>query len=169
MTRCDIEFLPTEAAQHIFQKPQPILEEIPLSLVLDADGFSAMLSLIILVAIVVVGGIRLYRDHRKRYAFADAFPGLRPLYPLVGNGDIMWKSDVAKFDTMVRIFSENDRVVKVWAGPKLLLFTAHPDLVQQLLSSDKCLEKPFLYAFAGFETGLFTSKRKHRGSETVKV
>ncbi|XP_039432978.1 cytochrome P450 4c21-like isoform X1 [Culex pipiens pallens] len=119
-----------------------------------------MLSLIILVAIVVVGGIRLYRDHRKRYAFADAFPGLRPLYPLVGNGDIMWKSDVAKFDTMVRIFSENDRVVKVWAGPKLLLFTAHPDLVQQLLSSDKCLEKPFLYAFAGFETGLFTSKHE---------
>ncbi|XP_058814983.1 probable cytochrome P450 313a4 [Topomyia yanbarensis] len=115
----------------------------------------------VLIAIIAVLCSVLYLSHRWKYAFADGLPGLKPVYPLLGNGDIMLgKSDVQRFDTMVKICSENDRLVKVWAGPKLLLFTCHPDLIQQILSSPDCLEKPFLYRFAGFEHGLFTSKYK---------
>ncbi|XP_062551683.1 cytochrome P450 4C1-like [Armigeres subalbatus] len=102
----------------------------------------------------------LFVNHRRKYKFADALPSLKPVYPLIGNADIMWKSDTKRFDTLVKIFSDHDRLVKVWAGPQLLIFTCHPDLVQQILTSNDCLEKPFLYSFAGFERGLFTSKYK---------
>ncbi|XP_055633048.1 uncharacterized protein LOC129773462 [Toxorhynchites rutilus septentrionalis] len=115
----------------------------------------------VLIVIVVVLCAVLYVNHRQKYRFARDLPGLKPLYPILGNGDIMlWKTDVQRFDTMVKICTDHDRLVKVWAGPRLLLFTCHPDLVQQILSSPDCLEKPFLYSFAGFEQGLFTAKYK---------
>lgn len=116
--------------------------------------------LLVLSVLIVVLCCVLYVSHRRKYRFADAVPSLQPVYPLLGNADIMWKSDTERFETIVKIFSEHDRMVKVWAGPQMLLFTCHPDLVQQILSSSDCLEKPFLYSFAGFERGLFTSKCK---------
>ncbi|XP_055546071.1 cytochrome P450 4c21-like [Wyeomyia smithii] len=117
--------------------------------------------MIVLLFIIVVLCSVLYLNHRRRYKFADSLPGLKPVYPILGNGDIMLgKSDVQRFDTMVKICRNNDRLVKVWAGPRLLLFTCHPDLIQQILSNPDCSEKPFLYKFAGFEQGLFTAKHK---------
>ncbi|XP_053692261.1 cytochrome P450 4c21-like [Sabethes cyaneus] len=111
--------------------------------------------------ITVVLCFVLYLKHRQKYKFADNLPGLRPVYPILGNGDIMLgKSDVQRFDTMVNICRNHDRLVKVWAGPRLLLFTCHPDLIQQILSNPDCTEKPFLYKFAGFGQGLFTAKHK---------
>ncbi|EAT42802.2 AAEL005700-PA [Aedes aegypti] len=117
-----------------------------------------------LLAVTVIVGlitIWLLLSQRRRYRFADSLPQLKPWFPVVGNGALMFgKSDVDRFDVLVKIFRDYDRMVRVWAGPKMLLFTSHPDLVQQLLTSPACLEKPFLYSFAGFEQGLFTSKYK---------
>lgn len=117
--------------------------------------------MLVLIVAVIVLCCALYTSHRRKYKFAASFPGLKPVYPLLGNGNIiLGKSDIQRFENLVKVFSEHDRMVKVWSGPQLLLFVSHPDLVQQLLSSSDCLEKPFLYGFAGFEQGLFTSKCK---------
>ncbi|XP_065080140.1 cytochrome P450 4c21-like [Ochlerotatus camptorhynchus] len=116
-----------------------------------------------IVLAVIVGLIfcLLYLSQRRRYKFADSLPQLKQHYPVLGNGAMMFgKDDVQRFAILVKIFHDHDRLVRVWAGPKMLLFTCHPDLVQQILTSSVCLEKPFLYSFAGFEHGLFTSKYK---------
>lgn len=68
------------------------------------------------------------------------------------------KNDIERFEIIRDVCVASDRIMKVWAGPKLLLVTSHPDIIHQILTSPQCLEKPFLYRFAGFEQGLFTAK-----------
>ncbi|XP_049534134.1 cytochrome P450 4C1-like [Anopheles darlingi] len=43
----------------------------------------------------------------------------------------------------------------MWLGPKLVIATSHPDIMQAVLTHPECLEKPFLYDFAQVEHGLF--------------
>ncbi|XP_055598207.1 cytochrome P450 4c21-like [Uranotaenia lowii] len=114
----------------------------------------------LVILVVVLCLILAHRSHRKKYQFADGIPGLKPLWPVIGNGDIMFCDDLQRFEVLTNLMKNHDRMLKVWAGPSLLIFVSHPDLVQQILSSADCLEKPFLYKFAGFGTGLFTSKYK---------
>lgn len=125
-----------------------------------------MLSLI-LTAVIPLLGVILYWNFRSRYRFADKWPTLRPVYPLVGNAPIvLGKNEIERFETIRDVCISADRILKVWAGPKLLLVTSHPDLIQQILTSPVCLEKPYLYRFAGFEEGLFTAKCMWLGKGT---
>ncbi|XP_053692262.1 cytochrome P450 4c21-like [Sabethes cyaneus] len=115
--------------------------------------------LLVLTAIVSVLTATLYWLHRRKYRFADKWPTLQPTYPLLGNALMMiGKTDVERFQVIKRAFQVSDRITKAWAGPRILLITSHPDLIQQILTSQDCLEKPFLYNFAGFSDGLFTAK-----------
>ncbi|XP_058816291.1 probable cytochrome P450 313a4 [Topomyia yanbarensis] len=117
-----------------------------------------MLLLVLTSAISILSGL-LYWIHRRQHRFADKWPTLQPAYPLVGNALLMvGKTDVERFDVIKRAFRLSDRMSKAWAGPRLLLITSHPDLIQQILTSPDCLEKPFLYEYAGFGEGLFTAK-----------
>lgn len=101
----------------------------------------------------------LYINFKRRYVFASEWPNLEPRYPVIGNANIMiGKNDLQRFENIVNVFQRSERLVKVWNGPVMILFINHPDLVQQILSSPACLEKPFLYGFAGFKTGIFTAK-----------
>lgn len=115
--------------------------------------------LLFLTAIVSVLSATLYWLHRRKYRFADKWPTVEPTYPLLGNALLMiGKTDVERFRVIKRAFDVSDRIAKAWAGPRLLLITSHPDFIQQILTSQDCLEKPFLYDFAGFSEGLFTAK-----------
>ncbi|XP_055598738.1 probable cytochrome P450 313a4 [Uranotaenia lowii] len=114
---------------------------------------------LVLTSTVSILSAVIYWWYRVRYAFADKWPTMESTYPLVGNGPVMMgKSDTERFEIIKQTYASTDRIRKAWAGPKLLLLVTHPDLVQQLLTDPICLEKPFLYRFAGFEQGLFTAK-----------
>ncbi|KAL9705994.1 hypothetical protein quinque_009512 [Culex quinquefasciatus] len=118
-----------------------------------------MMVLLLLTAIISVLTGLLYWLHRKQYKFADRWPSVYPAYPLIGNTlKVVGMTDLQRTDLIKETFQECDRISKAWAGPKLLLLTSHPDLIQKILMSPDCLEKPFLYRFVGFELGLFTSK-----------
>lgn len=117
-----------------------------------------MLFLILTVTVSILGAI-LYWNFRARYRFSDKWPTLKPVYPILGNGPVvMGKNEVDRFEIIRDVCYSAERILKIWAGPKLLLLTSHPDLIQQILTSPVCLEKPYLYHFAGFEEGLFTAK-----------
>lgn len=112
--------------------------------------------------VVIIGALIcswFYINFKRRYDFASELPNLEPLYPLIGNANIMiGTNDLQRFENLVNVFQRSERLLKVWNGPFMLLFINHPDLVQQILCSSACLEKPFLYGFAGFKTGIFTAK-----------
>ncbi|XP_038106751.1 cytochrome P450 4c21 [Culex quinquefasciatus] len=114
--------------------------------------------LLLLLLLMTFLGV-LFRNHRRKYSFAKLWPEMEPVYPLIGNGTIMLgKSDPDRFDMLLEVFSRSDRLIKLWAGPKLVLCTSHPDLIRQLLNNEHCLEKPFLYDFVGYYRGLFAAK-----------
>ncbi|XP_062551684.1 probable cytochrome P450 313a4 [Armigeres subalbatus] len=114
---------------------------------------------IFLIAIIIFIGTLIFWQYRARYRFADEWPTMQPVYPIVGNAPaMMGRTVIERFELMRDVCISAERILKVWAGPKLLLVTSHPDLIQQILNSSVCLEKPYLYRFAGFEQGLFTAK-----------
>nr|XP_019560219.2 LOW QUALITY PROTEIN: probable cytochrome P450 313a4 [Aedes albopictus] len=113
-----------------------------------------------LTAVIPLLGVILYWNFRSRYRLADKWAHPAAVYPLVGGNApiVLGKNEIERFETIRDVCISADRILKVWAGPKLLLVTSHPDLIQQILTSPVCLEKPYLYRFAGFEEGLFTAK-----------
>ncbi|KXJ69836.1 hypothetical protein RP20_CCG025630 [Aedes albopictus] len=115
--------------------------------------------LLVFLSAIVLLGVVWYWFYRRQFQFADKWPSVQPRYPIVGNAPIMLgKNDVERFQEIKRVFGECDRITTAWAGPKMLLITSHPDIVHQILSSPDCLERPFLYRFAGFTQGIFTAK-----------
>ncbi|XP_063708073.1 cytochrome P450 4c21-like isoform X2 [Culicoides brevitarsis] len=52
------------------------------------------------------------------------------------------------------------KVGKVWFGHMFVCYLHDPELLQQVYTSKKCLEKPFFYKFFGFGDGLITAKVK---------
>ncbi|EAT42800.1 AAEL005695-PA [Aedes aegypti] len=115
--------------------------------------------LLVFFGTIATLGTLWYWTYRWQFKFADKWPSVRPRYAIVGNALIMlWKNDVQRFQEIKRVFSECDRILTAWAGPKMFLITSHPDIVHQILSSPDCLERPFLYRFAGFTQGIFTAK-----------
>ncbi|XP_019550968.3 cytochrome P450 4c21-like [Aedes albopictus] len=115
--------------------------------------------LLVFLSAILFLGVVWYWFYRRQFQFADKWPSVQPRYPIVGNAPIMLgKNDVERFQEIKRVFGECDRITTAWAGPKMLLITSHPDIVHQILSSPDCLERPFLYRFAGFTQGIFTAK-----------
>ncbi|KAL1379970.1 hypothetical protein pipiens_014531 [Culex pipiens pipiens] len=113
-----------------------------------------MVLLLLTTIISVLTGV-LYWLHRKQYKFADRWPSVYPAYPLIGNTlKVVGMTDLQRTDLIKETFQECDRISKAWAGPKLLLLTSHPDLIQKILMSPDCLEKPFLYRFVGIRAGI---------------
>lgn len=55
---------------------------------------------------------------------------------------------------------EDFYLVKVWFGHMFVIYLHDPELLQQVYTSKKCLEKPFFYKFFGFGDGLITAKVK---------
>ncbi|XP_058065059.1 cytochrome P450 4C1-like, partial [Anopheles bellator] len=92
----------------------------------------------------------------QRHRFAKDLPRMEPYYPFIGNGHLfIGKSREMMFNAAMKPFAQNDRWFQAWFGPKLLICTSHPDLMQSVLTHPDCLDKPFLYDFVKLEHGLF--------------
>ncbi|XP_053667423.1 cytochrome P450 4C1-like [Anopheles marshallii] len=91
-----------------------------------------------------------------RHSFAKHLPTMQPYYPIIGNGHLfMDKSRVKLFYALMQPFQEFSGWFKMWLGPKLVLCTSNPDIVNAVLTHPECLEKPFLYDFVKLEHGIF--------------
>ncbi|CRK90412.1 CLUMA_CG004149, isoform A [Clunio marinus] len=88
-----------------------------------------------------------WRLSRKRmYELADKLPGPNGL-PIIGNAlDLMGTSHIL-FKTFVNKGKPFNDVIKIWAGPKLLIFLADPRDIEIILSSQVYLDKSPEYRF----------------------
>ncbi|XP_053679925.1 cytochrome P450 4C1-like [Anopheles nili] len=92
----------------------------------------------------------------QRHRFASHLPHMEPYYPLIGNGQLfMGKSRVQLFNALMEPFGRFEGWFKIWLGPKLVLCTSHPDIMNAVLTHSECLEKPFFYDFVKLEHGIF--------------
>ncbi|EAA45528.4 AGAP002207-PA [Anopheles gambiae str. PEST] len=92
----------------------------------------------------------------QRHRFASHLPVMQPYYPIIGNAQLfIGKSGVDLFNQLLQPFRQYDGWFKAWLGPKLVLATSHPDIMNAVLSHPDCLEKPFFYDFVKLEHGIF--------------
>uniref|UniRef100_A0A182FAN8 Uncharacterized protein n=1 Tax=Anopheles albimanus TaxID=7167 RepID=A0A182FAN8_ANOAL len=110
-------------------------------------------SLILVLALVVwLVNVLLQNSFR----FGTHLPRMEPYYPIIGNGLVFFgKSGNEMFDAFIKPFAEFEGWFQMWLGPKLVVSTSHPDIMQAVLMHPDCLEKPFIYDFAKLEHGLF--------------
>ncbi|EJY57330.1 AAEL017215-PA [Aedes aegypti] len=99
--------------------------------------------------------------HRNNHRFAKDLPSVEPCYPLLGNALMfVGKSPEQKFENLARGFLQNDRLFKLWFGPKLTLGTSHPELVQKIVNHPDCIERPlFFYKQLRMTQGLLVARR----------
>uniref|UniRef100_A0A182MNX7 Cytochrome P450 n=1 Tax=Anopheles culicifacies TaxID=139723 RepID=A0A182MNX7_9DIPT len=108
-----------------------------------------------LVLVLAVVGL-LHCCILQRHRFAQHLPNMQPYYPIIGNGQLfMGKSRVKLFNVLMEPFQEFGGWFKIWLGPKLVLCTSHPDIMNAVLTHPECLEKPFFYDFVKLEHGIF--------------
>uniref|UniRef100_A0A6E8VZK4 Cytochrome P450 n=1 Tax=Anopheles coluzzii TaxID=1518534 RepID=A0A6E8VZK4_ANOCL len=92
----------------------------------------------------------------QRHRFASHLPVVQPYYPIIGNAQLfIGKSSVDLFNQILQQFRQYDGWFKAWLGPKLVLATSHPDIMNAVLSHPDCLKKPFFYDFVKLEHAIF--------------
>uniref|UniRef100_A0A182P4I7 Uncharacterized protein n=1 Tax=Anopheles epiroticus TaxID=199890 RepID=A0A182P4I7_9DIPT len=125
-----------------------------------------------MIVLVFVGVFALvyylnFRRSRKRlYALAERIPG--PFdYPLIGS---IWltigKSPLEMVTHLMELMHHLPSPMRAWLGPFLLIVIDRPEMVQDILSSPDCVQKPFMYDFFRLSKGLFgapaTLWKRHR-------
>lgn len=85
-------------------------------------------------------------SRRRLYELADKLPGPQGL-PLIGNAlDLTGTSHIV-FKTVITKGKDYKDVIKLWAGPKLMVFLADPRDIELILSSQVYLDKSPEYRF----------------------
>ncbi|XP_058448667.1 uncharacterized protein LOC131428638 [Malaya genurostris] len=114
---------------------------------------------IILLSFLVVLCVIQYINFQKKYAFAKDIPCAETNYPLIGCGHLfIGKSNVKRFGNMTKLFNRKGKLFKFWLGPKMVLGTSDPNVLQQILTETVWLDKPFPYKFFEVNYGLFGAK-----------
>ncbi|KAK1129289.1 hypothetical protein K0M31_020417 [Melipona bicolor] len=113
----------------------------------SASGFSAttvFLSLFIPAVVLYIIYFRLSRRHMLK--LAEKIPG-PPSLPLIGNALEFLGSSNAIFQNILKKSEEYKDVVKLWIGPKLIVFLIDPRDVEIILSSHVYIDKSSEYRF----------------------
>ncbi|XP_062716856.1 cytochrome P450 4c21-like [Aedes albopictus] len=117
--------------------------------------------LLVLAIVLVLLLILLVDSTRKHHVgkFARSLESVSPSYPLLGIATVfLGHSEERRFENFMNILRQVDRLGKGWLGPQLILYVAHPELVQKVLTDPNCCEKPFFYEFSKLTHGLFSAK-----------
>ncbi|CAD6238925.1 GSCOCT00008558001.2-RA-CDS [Cotesia congregata] len=108
------------------------------------SAFSVFLAL--LVPALVLWYVYFRVSQRHVLELAEKIPG-PPGYPLIGNAlEFMGSSD-SIFRNIMERSNEFDQVVRLWIGPKLLIFLVDPRDVEVILSSHVYIDKSAEYRF----------------------
>ncbi|CAK9797044.1 Cytochrome P450 4g15 [Anthophora plagiata] len=112
-----------------------------------AAGFTAttvFLSLLIPALVLYYVYFRISRRHMIE--LAEKLPG-PPGLPLIGNALEMLGSSDTIFQNIYQKSFEYNEVIKIWVGPKLIVFLVDPRDVEVILSSNVYIDKSAEYAF----------------------
>lgn len=84
-----------------------------------------------------------------------------PLLPIVGTAyGMIGKSATEAYKELLQFAKNNDTPVKTYIGSKLGITVDKPEDVKIILSSPRCLDKPFLFDFFPYRAGIFTATCK---------
>ncbi|KAL1375923.1 hypothetical protein pipiens_004556 [Culex pipiens pipiens] len=102
----------------------------------------------------------LYWKLLKVPSYLIGIPRAQPWYPVLGNALLlMGKSPETFFNAVNALFARHDRLFQLWFGPRPVIGVSHPDLVEKVLTSATCLEKPYFYRFSRVDQGLWAASK----------
>ncbi|XP_058817576.1 cytochrome P450 4V2-like [Topomyia yanbarensis] len=128
--------------------------------------------MLFLLLLSVLGVLLVYQFLKEFFGarHIDKIPTVLPVHPIVGHILMfMGKSSERAFWLTVKYFSQVDRLGKIMFGPKPFVLVNHPDLLQQILTSNDVHDKPFFYDFVGLGGGLITEGSGERWRRLRKL
>ncbi|KAK7790567.1 hypothetical protein R5R35_002023 [Gryllus longicercus] len=106
-----------------------------------------LLLALVLVLPAAAAWLAEWRRRRRRFVrLGDRLPGPRGL-PLLGNALSFLGANEDVFQTVYRMCFEDSAVVRLWIGPRLLVFLVDPRDVELVLGSNEHLDKSAEYRF----------------------
>ncbi|KAL9697747.1 hypothetical protein quinque_001188 [Culex quinquefasciatus] len=116
-----------------------------------------MFSICLLGAIVL---FLLYWKLVRVPSYLAGIPRAQPWYPVLGNALLLvGKSPETFFNAVNALFAHHNRLFQLWFGPRPVIGVSHPDLVEKVLTSMACLEKPYFYRFSRVDQGLWAASK----------
>lgn len=74
-----------------------------------------------------------------------------------------------RFSIMAGMCFQHPDIMKVWLGPKLVVFANHPQRIQKVMLSQKCADKwEMFYSFMDRESGLISARTNLKWKEHRK-
>lgn len=115
--------------------------------VASASGFSASsVFFTLLVPAIILYYVYFRISRRHMIELAEHIPGPKGL-PLLGNALELMGSPDTIFRNVIKRSEEFEQVIKIWIGPKLVVFLADPRDVEVILSSHVYIDKSAEYRF----------------------
>lgn len=129
--------------------------------------FISIVISVLLGLIIIKLTRRLWILHKIKIRYPNDFPTfIEFFYPIVILG-IASAED--RFKIIFGYCWRFPGLMKLWLGPKLLVFVNNPDLIQKVLFSPKCLEKwNFFYGLMERDHGLIAASVKQKWKEHRK-
>ncbi|XP_053671746.1 cytochrome P450 4C1-like [Anopheles nili] len=125
-----------------------------------------MIVLVFVGVFALVYYISFRRSRKRLYELAERMPG--PFdYPLIGSILLtIGKDPLELVSHLMQLMHHLPSPMRAWLGPFLLIVIDRPEMVQDILSSQDCVQKPFMYDFFRLGKGLFGAPadiwRRHR-------
>uniref|UniRef100_A0A182NDT9 Uncharacterized protein n=1 Tax=Anopheles dirus TaxID=7168 RepID=A0A182NDT9_9DIPT len=114
-----------------------------------------MIVVVFISVFAIVYYINFRRSRKRLYELADRIPG--PFdYPLIGSILLtLGKDPLELVSYLMQLMHRLPSPMRAWLGPFLLVVVDRPEMVQDILSSPDCVQKPFMYDFFRISKGLF--------------
>ncbi|KYN37083.1 Cytochrome P450 4g15 [Trachymyrmex septentrionalis] len=125
-------------------EPEMIAESNVAAVSSGVSSSAIFLSLLIPALVLYYIYFRISRRHMIE--LAEKIPGPEGL-PFIGNALMLLGSSDTMFRTLYRKSCEYDQLIKIWLGPKLLIFLMDPRDVEIILSSQVYIDKSTEYRF----------------------
>ncbi|XP_031618068.1 uncharacterized protein LOC116337548 [Contarinia nasturtii] len=120
---------------------------------------SAVLATILIISVIFIiyGEIRKWFIKRKMRNFES--PKQLPILGVAGR--VIGKSNEEFINIVFDIFDEvKSTPIQVWFGPFLAIFISEPPDIETILTSDDCLNKPYLYEHMKCKTSIIATNRE---------
>ncbi|XP_015180681.1 PREDICTED: cytochrome P450 4g15 [Polistes dominula] len=124
--------------------PEVITESVAESVAGGMSTLSVFFTLLVPALLLLYIYFRV--SHRHMIELAEKIPGPKG-YPLVGNALELLGNPDAIFTTAMKYAEEYNEVVKLWIGPKLIVFLVDPRDIEIILSSHVYIDKSTEYRF----------------------
>ena len=129
-----------------------------------------MVALILLTFLIVFALARHLMHLYHMESYVKHLKSIHPLLPIVGTAyGMIGKSATDAYKEFLRFAKNNDTPVKTYIGSKLGIMVDKPEDMKIILSSPRCLDKPFLFDFFPYRAGILTAKCKQNPIEFQSV